>query len=63
MKMNDIRKMAKDMNINTYKMKKPAMIRSIQTSENNVPCFGTERVAECGETGCLWRRDCENRSS
>ncbi|MCG6877701.1 MAG: SAP domain-containing protein [Deltaproteobacteria bacterium] len=59
MKMNDVRKMAKRLNINTYQMTKPNMIRSIQKAENNTPCFGTPRVAECDEQFCLWRPDCE----
>jgi len=59
MKINDIRKMAKGRNINTFGMRKPNMIRSIQNAESNIPCFGTSRVGECGELACLWRSDCE----
>ena len=59
MKINDVRKRAKELNINTYGMKKPDMIRSIQRAEGNIPCFGTPRVPECNEPECLWRPDCE----
>jgi len=58
MKINDVRKMAKGMNINTYRMKKKKIIRSIQQAENNMACFATERVATCNEDKCLWRDDC-----
>ena len=49
LKVNDVRKMAKGLNINTYRMTKPNMIRSIQKAENSTPCFGTPRVDECYE--------------
>lgn len=58
MNFNEIRKMAKQMGINTYRMKKPEIIRSIQRAEGNIDCFGTERVKHCGEVDCLWREDC-----
>ena len=58
MKFNDIRKMAKEWNINTYKMKKTDMIRNIQRAENNPDCYGTSRVEHCNEESCLWRPDC-----
>jgi hypothetical protein len=58
MKFQNIQKMAKSMKINTYRMKKVDMIRSIQREENNIPCFGTERIDSCHEEKCLWRTDC-----
>ncbi len=58
MNMADIRKKAKDLGIKVFGMKKVDLIRSIQAAEDNIPCFGTERVAYCGEEGCLWRDDC-----
>jgi len=58
MKINDVRKMAKGMDINTYGMKKNNIIRAVQQSENNVECFATERVESCNEEECLWREDC-----
>ncbi|MBI4776021.1 MAG: Rho termination factor N-terminal domain-containing protein [Deltaproteobacteria bacterium] len=58
MKFNDIRKKAKELNINTYRMKKTDMIRSIQRAENNPECYGTPRVKDCNEERCLWRPDC-----
>ena len=58
MQFNEIRKMAKDLGVSTYKMKKMDIIRAIQNAENNIPCYGTERVDYCGEEGCLWRVAC-----
>jgi hypothetical protein len=58
MNLNDVRKMAKGMGINTYGMKKIGVIRAIQRAENNIDCYGTERVATCCEDRCLWRNDC-----
>jgi len=57
-KFNEIQKMAKGMGINTFKMKKIEMIKSIQGAENNIECFGTSRVEYCEELACLWRDDC-----
>ena len=59
MRFQDIRKMAKDMDVNTYKMRKTDAIRAIQEAENNIKCYGTERIATCQEHACLWRSDCE----
>ena len=58
MKYNEIQKMAKNMGINTFQMKKQDMILAIQRAENNIECFGTTRVEYCGELACLWRHDC-----
>lgn len=58
MNFNEIRKMAKSMGINTYRMKKMDMILSIQRAENNIECYGTQRVENCHEDGCSWRNDC-----
>ena len=58
MKMADIRKRAKELGIKSSRMKKVDLIRSIQVSEGNIACFGTERVQYCGEEACLWRDDC-----
>jgi len=58
MKINDVRKIAKEMRINTYAMKKNDIIRAVQQAENNVECFATERVAYCNEDKCSWRDDC-----
>jgi len=53
MNFNAIRKMATTMNINTYRMKKIDIIRAIQRAENNIECYGTQRVNNCDEDACL----------
>ena len=58
MKYNEIQKMAKNMGVNTFQMKKKDMILAIQRSENNIECFGSPRVEHCQELTCLWRDDC-----
>jgi hypothetical protein len=57
-KFNEIQKMAKNMGVNTFQMKKKDIILAIQRAENNVECFGTARVENCQELACLWRDDC-----
>lgn len=51
MQFNEIRKMAKAVGINTKGMKKTEVIRAIQRAENNIECYGTERVETCNEKG------------
>ena len=58
MHINDVRRVAKQMNINTLGMNKIEMIRSVQRAENTFECFATERLAHCNEHACLWREDC-----
>ncbi|HHO76840.1 MAG TPA: hypothetical protein ENN05_10495 [Deltaproteobacteria bacterium] len=57
MKLQDIRKMAKNMGINSgSKTTKQDLIRSIQEKEGNFTCYKTR--SECHEMDCLWRDDC-----
>jgi hypothetical protein len=58
MNFNEIKRIAKGMGISTYGMKKTDVIRSIQREENNIDCYGTQRVNTCHEDACLWRKDC-----
>ena len=58
MNLNDVKKIAKGMGLNTHGMKKIDVVRAIQRAENNIECYGTERVATCYEEGCLWRIEC-----
>jgi hypothetical protein len=58
MRFQEIQTMAKGMGINTFRMKKTDIIQFIQREEDNIDCYGTERVAHCEELGCLWRSDC-----
>jgi len=56
MKFNEIRKMAKGMQINTYRMKKTDIIRAIQKAENNIECYGTERIKKLQRRYMLMER-------
>ena len=58
MNYTEIRKMATNMGIKTYRMKKYDLIQAIQRKENNIECFGSPRVDYCNEKICLWRDDC-----
>lgn len=58
MKMQEIREIAKSQGLKTGKLTKVALIRAIQESENNTPCFATDLVKNCGQEQCLWREDC-----
>ena len=58
MRVQEIREIAKDIGIGTYRMKKTDIVRTIQREENNIECYGTERVDICQEEACLWKSDC-----
>jgi hypothetical protein len=59
MKINDVRKIGKEMRINTYAMKKKTS-SALFNSPKIALCasFATERVAYCNEDKCSWRGDC-----
>ena len=56
--LKEVKAISKRMGLMIGRLKKAELIRSIQTAEDNIACFGTERVQYCGEEGCLWRDDC-----
>ena len=58
MKMLEIRAIAKRLDIKTSRMSKLNLIREIQTTEGNSPCFSTPQAGECDQTVCIWREDC-----
>ncbi len=58
MRMGDIKKMAKSLNLKvTPQMKKPEIIKAIQKREGNFDCFGTAQ-GYCDQEKCLFREDC-----
>ena len=57
-KISLIQSKAKQMTIRPYRKKKTELINEIQVAENNIPCYGTQRVEHCEEEGSLWREDC-----
>ena len=58
MKLDAIKVIAKQHNINVGKMKKANLLRAIQRAENNEACFETGKANNCGQDDCLWREDC-----
>ena len=59
MKIQDIKAIAKKINVNAGKMKKTDLIRAIQAAEGNNACFATSSVQTCGQMTCLWSADCK----
>jgi len=55
MRIQEIRKIAKQWGIDTTARNKQELILQIQSSEGNDPCFQTRQ--EC-ENDCLWKEDC-----
>lgn len=58
MKLEEVRAIARTYGITPGKLPKPALIKSIQSTEGNFDCFATAESAECDQTSCLWREDC-----
>ena len=57
MKMQEIKKIAKNWNVDTrIGRSKAEVIRDIQIREGFTPCYGTKE--SCDENKCLWRDDC-----
>jgi len=58
MKMNEIRGRARLMGVKNYgRMAKADLIRAIQKTEGNDPCF--TGVADCSQHDCCWFPDCQ----
>jgi hypothetical protein len=57
MTIDKIKRKAKKLGINSGKMKKIDLIRSIQTAEGNTPCFGTTN-GSCEQVSCCFIKDC-----
>lgn len=58
MKLDDIKEIARQHNIKVGKLKKAELVKAVQQAEGNNVCFETGQSAECGQTSCLWREDC-----
>ena len=57
MKMQEIRRKAKELGIRVKNTSKAELIRTIQRSEGNFDCFGTARDY-CDQRECCFYRDC-----
>jgi hypothetical protein len=58
MKLEEIKVIAKQLDIKVGKMKKADLVRAVQLAEGNDVCFETGKAAECAQDECLWRPDC-----
>lgn len=58
MKLDEVKKIAKDRGIQGKNMKKAELIRAIQRDEGNCDCYNTNSSDTCGQYSCLWRDDC-----
>ena len=47
--------------INLYSMPKSDLIRLIQSTEGNNPCFQGDIASSCGQTDCCWYSECTKR--
>jgi len=59
MTVREIQDLAKKMGLNASKMRKAELVRMIQKTENNTPCFQTGAASSCGQENCLWLSDCK----
>ena len=59
MTVREIQDIAKKMGLNASKMRKAELVRMIQKTENNTPCFQTGAASSCGQENCLWLSDCK----
>jgi hypothetical protein len=58
MKMQNVRELAKNFNINTSRTSKVSLIRAIQQAEGNFDCYASAQSGECDQLQCVWRDDC-----
>jgi hypothetical protein len=54
----EVKKIAAQKGIVSGRLRKDELIRRIQISEGNAPCYATGKASVCGQTQCLWRADC-----
>jgi hypothetical protein len=58
MTLKEIRDKARTVGVKNYtRIRKESLIRVIQEMEGNAPCF--KGINNCGESGCLWRDECQ----
>lgn len=57
MKMQEVRRKAKDLGINSFGKTKAELIREIQRKEGNFDCFGSAQ-GSCDQVECCFREAC-----
>jgi hypothetical protein len=59
MTLREIREKARVIGVKNYtRYKKDILIRVIQETEGNSPCF--KGIGNCAEFACLWRNECQS---
>jgi hypothetical protein len=58
MRIQEIRAIAKKKGVNSARMRKADLVRSIQRAEGNFDCFGSPTDGVCDQSVCAWREDC-----
>jgi len=59
MRLTDIRERGKDVGLaQISRFRKGDLIRAIQNTEGNYPCFGSPGRFDCPQLQCCWRSDC-----
>lgn len=58
MKMQDVKEKAAKIGVKAGRKTKTDLIRTIQESEGNIPCFQTVAFFSCFEEDCCWRPEC-----
>ena len=56
--MDEIRILARDIDLKPGKLNKTTLVRNIQRKEGSFDCFATASNRECDQQNCLWREDC-----
>jgi hypothetical protein len=56
--LKQVRERARILGVKNYsRFRKDRLIRTIQETEGNAPCF--KNISNCGEFCCCWREDCQ----
>lgn len=58
MNMQEIRAIAKQLEIKSSGLSKAELVKRIQLGEGNIDCYATTGASTCDQTECLWRKDC-----
>ena len=58
MTVSEIQDIGKKMGLKASKVKKAELVRMIQKTEENTPCFQTGAASSCGQENCMWLSDC-----
>jgi hypothetical protein len=60
MRLSEIKKKARNLGImDSWKLSKKELVKTIQRKEGNFDCFGTAATSgNCNQIACCWRSDC-----